>query len=319
MEEVIPGLWHLLRGDLSIEEHALDTEAEDDVEVVADLVRVNPDRGEVRAVDVLDKLVQLHGGECGEVFHRYREPLLPKGFATTYVGFPEEGLGLMNSERNSVSDREVVVLGGESLLIESVPSLMHNAKEGGGKVILIISGRESHVFWAEGSTEWVRGGIDTPFVKVEPKGGRDLLVKAGLLFLREAPWRECEWIKAAFFGSLLELDELWVELGKESFDFLYGEAIFIEVHEGLIGFVLVSEEVGLLLGEVDDLSEMGLKGGKVGVVLGLSPGRVGQSGGLGEFFDEGGGELGIAIELGAPVTEVGSIMWCRRGGVLRSF
>ena len=90
VEEVIPGRGDFLSADFAIEEHSLYLESENDVEIVADLVRVDPDRSEVWAVNVLEKLLLREGGEMGEVLYRNGEPFIPEGGASPNMSLPEE-------------------------------------------------------------------------------------------------------------------------------------------------------------------------------------------------------------------------------------
>ena len=56
------------------------------------------------------------------------------------------------------------------------------------------------------------------------------------------------------------------------------------------------EQVSILLAQVNDLFQVGLEDGKIGLALGLDPGLMAHGGGLDVFHQQGQGDLGLLLD-----------------------
>ena len=88
-EQVVPCGGHLGHADLAVQQHPLDAEAQDDMEVVGGLIRLHPDRGELGALDVAEEFFQRESFELGEVSLCHGIEFLPECPGATHMVFPE--------------------------------------------------------------------------------------------------------------------------------------------------------------------------------------------------------------------------------------
>ena len=98
LEQGVPCLWHIGDSDLAVQEHALDAEAQDDMQVVCSLVRLDTDRRELRAGDVFQKVVQRKSFELRKVFLRDRIEFFQELGRAPHLVFPRSGLRLMDAQ-----------------------------------------------------------------------------------------------------------------------------------------------------------------------------------------------------------------------------
>ncbi len=101
----VPDLRKVLERDRPLDELLLELEAEDDVQAVGRLVRIDADQPGLRAVDRADEGVELDRAELREVLLERREPVLPERPRAPNEVLPGATLRLVDAERRRAVQR----------------------------------------------------------------------------------------------------------------------------------------------------------------------------------------------------------------------
>ena len=72
------------------------------------------------------------------------------------------------------------MIGGQALFVETVAGFVQNAEEGGGEVVLVVTGGETDIAWPERGAEGMGRGIDATLGEIKTDGLSDFAVE-GLL------------------------------------------------------------------------------------------------------------------------------------------
>ena len=159
----------------------LQLEANHDVQVVRDLVRLDADEARLHVVDGRIKLVARHRAErLGKFRLRLRIKMLPEGLAATDEVLPHPRLRLVNAQRGRFTDRRAESLPVETLLIKSVPRLVQHAEERAGEVMFVVARGQPAVARTHPAAERMGRFVEPPVLKTEADRGRCACRKFGL-------------------------------------------------------------------------------------------------------------------------------------------
>ena len=160
----------VLRAEPAREQLALELEAQDDVEAVARLVRVDPDERAPRAVhDPVEPLQRDVSEPIWERrLHSRVEPAPERERAPDDV-LPEPALRLVHRRRHPSAERRSIERGADAELVQAVAALVHRAEER-DEVVLVVPRGQADVAEPEGRLERVHGEVEAKRVpgRAEP-------------------------------------------------------------------------------------------------------------------------------------------------------
>src|SRR5207249_4693289 len=136
---LVPASRDVSHRQLSFDELQFDFEAQDDVQVVGDLVGFDTDERGRDSVDCPSDLRGRQFFEFWKVPANDRVPVLPKSRAAANMIFPEARLGFVDAEGSGAAQGGAVVFGGKPLLVKTVAGFVENAKEGLRKILLVVA------------------------------------------------------------------------------------------------------------------------------------------------------------------------------------
>jgi hypothetical protein len=219
----------------------------------------------------------------------------------------------MNAEGGGLAEGRAELGFRETLVVETVASLVQDTVEGDHEVVFVVAGGHAGIARAEARAEGVGTGVEATGGSVEPdfwkkKLEKFFLIGAGVVTakvftggrLRQG---EC------FFGNS---DKAGAKFCEKSCN-VFGEPTrFVAFEEGVVGLVGVAPQVGHLAGEGEKFFEVRSKGGEVGVFAGFDPSGAGEADGELVFFDKFGGDTSGAVVVVTPSGDCGDL-----GGVGR--
>ena len=117
-------------GQVAAEQSLFELETDDDVQVIGDLVGLNPDQA---GADVVDRGQELVEGDVAEGLMKdppgQGKPVHPEGPAPPHGILPEARLRLVHAQRDRLAHGRAEVLGRQPLLVEPMADLVQNAEE----------------------------------------------------------------------------------------------------------------------------------------------------------------------------------------------
>lgn len=124
-EGIIPDAGNI--GDFQFRgnEGALQFEAKQDVEIVGCFVGLHANGGVSGAIDGGEKLIEINVAEMWKEFLGPGKPAFPERAGAADVVFPQAGLRFVNAKRDSLTRGEVKVVGGKTLLVETMAGFVH--------------------------------------------------------------------------------------------------------------------------------------------------------------------------------------------------
>ena len=132
------------------------------MQVVGHFIGLDADEAGRDAVDGAGDLPGSESAQGREVVARAGVPVFPEAEAAPDVVLPQARLGFVNAQRDGGTERRAVVLGAQSLIVESVAGFVQHAVERLGEAAFIIARGQAAVAGAEAAAEGMRGGVDAP-------------------------------------------------------------------------------------------------------------------------------------------------------------
>src|SRR6266511_2358847 len=216
------------------------SEAEDDVHVVGDLVRVDADQGRLHLVDGAVERLLVDRRELGEVLLQPWVEVAPEGAAAADQVLPGAALRLVDAERDAAPERLPRQLRGHPPLVDAVAELVHR-REDGGQVVRAEVGREADVAVAGRRHERMCSRVEPPLVVGEAEAANELEAERAL-YVRVEVALEKRVVDAPRVADLLDQR---AELLLEAIEDL---AHLGGLHPGL---VVVQEDVVSLIGGIE--------------------------------------------------------------------
>jgi hypothetical protein len=207
----------------------------------------------------------------------------------------------MNAEGGGLAEGRAELGFRETLVVETVASLVQDTVEGDHEVVFVVAGGHAGIARAEARAEGVGTGVEATGVSVESdfwkkKLEKFLLIGAGVVTAKvfTGGWlRQGE----SFFGNGHETRAKFCEKSCN----VFGEPTwFVALKKGIVRLVGVAPEVGHLAGEGEKFFEVRGKGGEVRVFAGFDPRGAGEADGELVFFDKFGGDTSGAMVVVTP-------------------
>src|SRR5262249_18071698 len=155
-------------------------EAEDDVEVVRDLVCLDSDERRLHLVDRAVELLELDTGERSEARLQLRVEVPPERDAPAHEVLPHPALRLVEGHRRAALERRAIERGRDLMLVEAVSELMHGREEA------LVPGREvarrqPDVGRTSSAGERVHRRVESPRIRRVPEAVEDDVAELPLL------------------------------------------------------------------------------------------------------------------------------------------
>ena len=166
---LVPGVGQVADREGSAHQRELELEAQEDVQVIGDLVGLDADQRRLDQVGGAHELierdvVQLHGERLPDLVQM---PLPERPRAADHV-LPEARLRLVEAERRDVAAERALDGARQALLVETVAGLVQDGEEAGEEVVLALARRQADVAGREACGERVRRLVQAPGLEVEP-------------------------------------------------------------------------------------------------------------------------------------------------------
>ena len=159
--------------------------------------------------------------------------------------------------------------------IDGVTALVYDGVEGRGHILLVVMGGNPHVLVVETCGKGMLGFCDAAVAPIDAQNGHDVVRQLALLLQRIGVVEEAV-INGLCGGNLSKQgNQRFPELGKETVQSFYGEALFIFIQQGVIGRQAGVEVTGKLAVEGYDFLQIGGKGFKIIPILGVFPNCLG--------------------------------------------
>src|SRR5439155_12665805 len=156
--------------DLPVEELLLELEAQDDVQVVGRLVRLDPDQRRLHLVDrAVERLCVDPAEPFGKRLLQLRVEAPPERAAAADEVLPHAALRLVDPERRAARERCARYRRRDLVLVEAVPELVH-AGEDGVQIVEAVPSRDPDVRRADTRGERMTGFVEPPRVRYEAEG-----------------------------------------------------------------------------------------------------------------------------------------------------
>ncbi len=272
----VPGLGHVGGGEAAGDHLLLQLEAEDDVEVVRRLVRVDADEGRLYAIDAAVEALRVDAVHLrGERLLDERVVVLPEGAAAADEVLPHAALRLVEAERGAAGERRAREGAVAAVLVDAVAELVHR-REDRVHVVLVVLRRQPDVVHARARRERMHGLVEPPGVGGEAEVGEDLALHVLLGVDRELTGQERVVDRVVALGDLgdqrheacLQLVEDRPHVGR-----LHARLVVVE--EDVVVLVGRLEAVHVLPSELDHLLQVRLEHRPVGRLARLLPDRLG--------------------------------------------
>ena len=124
MEEIIPGGGEVADLELTGDEGGFKLEAEQDMEVVGNLVGLDADEGAFHRIGGAPALLPVVTGEVGKRLRQVGPPGFPERVAASDAVFPKPGLGFVDPEGGGLTQRSAELHFRKALVVESVAGLV---------------------------------------------------------------------------------------------------------------------------------------------------------------------------------------------------
>src|SRR5579862_78333 len=183
----VPLLGKLLEGERAGQELLLELEAEDDVQVVRRLVRLDADQGRPDGVDLAIPPFDVVAREHLRVrLLKPREEVAPERERAPDQVLPHPALRLVDAERDTAGERRALQGAMDLVVGEAVAELVQRREERGEVGREVARGHAEGVDAGAGR-ERVHGGIEPPRLFVEPEAAHDFELEPLLQLERELP------------------------------------------------------------------------------------------------------------------------------------
>ncbi len=251
------------------------------MQVVGDLVRLDPDGRALDPVDRPVELLQLHAPErLGEGRPEPRVEESPERQAAPDQVLPEARLRLVQPHRRCRGQRRAVVLGGEALLVEPVAELVHRAEHRGRRVAGVDPRGEPHVGGVGSSGERMDAPVLPAGVQVEAEELQQLEGELPLLLRVEGPPVEHRGSLDRAVERLHQGNERCAQPLQHREQPCGGHLRLEVVEQGVVALSPVAHGVGLLAAQLEEaLRARGRTGSKPALGPRLPPAL--EAGGLG--------------------------------------
>ena len=169
----VPLLGELLERELVAQHRLLQLEAQDDVQVVGRLVRLDPDQRRLDEVGLAVPLLDLVPGELGLQLLQAREEVAPERQRAADEVLPHAALRLVHPERDASCERRALERLVDLVLVEPVPELVHRPEEP-AEMLGEVARRDPDVTRRRARRERVHGRIEPPGVVGVAEGAHHL-------------------------------------------------------------------------------------------------------------------------------------------------
>ena len=274
----VPGLGNVGSGELAGGHVLLELEAEDDVEVVRGLVRLDADERRLHAVDGAVEALCVGAVHLRRerVLHE-REVVLPERPAAPDEVLPHAALRLVERERRPSGDRRAHERAIDAVLVDAVPELVHRGEDR-VHVVVVVSRRQADVVHAGPRGEGMHGLVEPPGVGGEAEVLEDLPLHVLLGVDRELA------LEARVVDGAIALGDLGDERHEAGLQLVEHRAYLRRLHARLevveqevVVLVGGREALDVLLPQIDHLLEVRLEHRPVGLLAGLLPDGDGHS------------------------------------------
>lgn len=317
---LVPIRRHVGHGELALDQFHLDLKAQDDMQIIGDLVRLDPDEG---WLDVVYRTRDLRGREPAQfrkMFACDGMPVLPEGFAPADVIFPEPRLRFMDAERNRLPKWCSVMFGRQSLIVKPVASLVHDAIKRLREIGLVVTRGEPAVVQTQPAAKWMRRGVNPSRGKIKTHRLRHLEVERllfgdGIMPVQDRTRRG----GGALHRRSENGDDFRPQPGEQFAQILGARAGFIVVEMRVVWGTGIAPQPGELQVQIHQFLEMRPENFEFRFLAGLAPGSTGVGAEALEFFHQTRRDFRLAIMAAAPFADVGRLGGAGRKTVLLAF
>src|SRR5829696_5598901 len=269
LHPLVPDLRQVSEIEGAGQELLLELEAEDDVEVVGRLVRLDPDQRRLDPVDRAVPVVDRRAADrCRERRLQLREEVPPEREAAADHVLPHPALRLMEAERGAMRERRPLQLAGDAVLVEAVSRFVHRPEEP-VEVVLEVTGRQPDVRDRDRRGERMDSGVEPPRGWVVAKPLDHLHLELLLALDRERPPAHGALAVPADLGDQRNL--LLLQPIEDSADLGRLHAGLEVVEEDVVWLVVVVEALDVATPELDVLLQGGQELREVRILPRLHP------------------------------------------------
>ena len=170
LEPRVPRVRQIGDGEPPRDELLLELEAEDDMEPVARLVRIDPDERAAHAIDGAVEALERHVAErAWERLLQSRVEPAPERERPTDDVLPEPALRLVQRRGDSGAQGRSLERRADAPLVDAVTGLVHGGEER-EEVVLGVAAREANVAEPEGDLERVHRLVEAELVPGRAEG-----------------------------------------------------------------------------------------------------------------------------------------------------
>ena len=172
--------------EIAAHQRELELEAQEDVQVVGDLVGLDADQRRLDEVGRAHERVERDVAQLlGERVLDLGQVALPERARAADHVLPEARLRLVQAERGGGAAERALDLARQALLVEAVAGLVQHREEAGEEVVLALARRQAHVAGREAGGERVRRLVEPPGLEVEADRRRQAGADGALLAARD--------------------------------------------------------------------------------------------------------------------------------------
>src|SRR5205085_615835 len=102
-------------------------------------------------------------------FLKLRIKMPPEAKTPSDIILPQARLRFMDTERHSVTHRRAIMLGLQSLVVQSVSDLVHQRKKSASEILREVTHPDSYVARSNHRAEWMLHDVESSRLQVESK------------------------------------------------------------------------------------------------------------------------------------------------------
>src|SRR5713101_3028145 len=160
LERLVPRLGQIANLESAVEHVVLQLESQQDVKVVSDLVRLDPDERRVRLVDRAVERLGIDALErLGKRPLQAREEVIPERKAASDQVLPQPRLRLVHARRGAVPQVGSVEVAPDALEVHPMAGLVDRTEEAFVEEVAINARRDADVAWTERDAKRMRGDV----------------------------------------------------------------------------------------------------------------------------------------------------------------
>ena len=113
--------------------------------------------------------------------------MAPEGAAPPNHIFPHPRLRFVDPQRNRFAQRQAVVFGGQSLLVQAMTGLVHDGKEGRAEKLAVVAGGDAAIVRSQADGKRMHGYVEAASIEIITDRLGGLLGKDFLRFHGKIP------------------------------------------------------------------------------------------------------------------------------------